>query len=148
MTTTDIRVTRHLIPSEFWVPIADGRKPFVNCSTADYAFAVGDMLVLAEYDPERGCGTGREVTRVVTYVLAGAVAAALGLRPDYAILGLAEDATTEAKPAPAGDAYELTIRLPGVTGPAEDPRVDAIVDHAMALVPGAAACGSRTGGAS
>lgn len=49
--------------------VADGTKRFEVRSTKDRAFAVGDVLVLREWDPHTEVYSGRSVWVVVTYVL-------------------------------------------------------------------------------
>ena len=49
--------------------VADGRKRFEVRSTKDSTFAVGDVLVLREWDPQTETYLGRSVRVVVTYML-------------------------------------------------------------------------------
>lgn len=49
--------------------VADGRKRFEVRSTRDRTFAVGDVLVLREWDPQTEAYSGRSVRVVVTFVL-------------------------------------------------------------------------------
>lgn len=50
----------------------------------DRGFAVGDVLILREYDPASGEYTGRVCEVLVTHILAGFV----GLAPGYVALSL------------------------------------------------------------
>lgn len=78
--------------------VASGRKPY-EIRVDDRGFAVGDVLVLEEWDPEnvfdeaswsvirpRGY-TGRSVTKVVTYMTPGGK---WGLPVELCVLGLAD----------------------------------------------------------
>jgi len=75
---------------EFWPAIKSGKKPF-EVRRDDWGFAVGDVLVLKEYDPAAlgGAGkyTGKEVNRRITYKLPGGK---FGIDPNYCVLGLSE----------------------------------------------------------
>ncbi len=53
----------------------------------DRGFAVGDELILQEYDPTPGGGgfSGREVRKTITYMTPGG---SFGLPPNLCILGL------------------------------------------------------------
>lgn len=68
----------------YFEAVADGRKTF-EVRKDDRGFAVGDMLVLREWDADAQQYTGRLAVRRVTYVLAGYAAIAQG----YVVLGLA-----------------------------------------------------------
>lgn len=59
----------------------------------DRDFAVGDVLVLQEWEPGRTWGnyTGREMQLVITYVMHGG---RFGIDPQFCVLGIAD--TTEA----------------------------------------------------
>lgn len=52
--------------------VADGRKRFEVRSTRDRTFAVGDVLVLREWDPQTEAYSGRSVRVVVTFMVEGA----------------------------------------------------------------------------
>jgi hypothetical protein len=71
----------------FFQAIVDGEKSF-ELRKDDRGFEVGDILVLKEFDPHKGCGeyTWRDTTRVVIYKLAGGQFS--GIEKDYCILGL------------------------------------------------------------
>lgn len=69
-------------PSYFDV-ILSGVKPFEIRSEADRQFAVGDVLLLREWDPASDMYTGRTCGRRITYILRGFP----GIEPGYAVLG-------------------------------------------------------------
>lgn len=52
--------------------VADGTKRFEVRSTRDRTFAVGDVLVLREWDPQTETYSGRSVMVLVTFVVEGA----------------------------------------------------------------------------
>ncbi len=56
---------------EFFGAIASGTKRFELRKTTDRAFAVGDVLHLREYDPNRDEYSGHAVFVDVTYVVNG-----------------------------------------------------------------------------
>lgn len=56
---------------EFFNAVENGDKPFEVRRCDDRSFAVGDVLILREYDPGAETYTGRECAREVTYVLVG-----------------------------------------------------------------------------
>lgn len=75
----------------FFAALLDGTKTF-EVRRNDRDFAVGDILVLAEWDPAIAgvmpVGyTKREVRRAVTYVLRGGE---FGIEAGFCVLGLAE----------------------------------------------------------
>lgn len=74
--------TLKILPAYF-DPVMSGAKPFEVRSTEYRTFLVGDVLRLQEWDG--GGHTGREVWRLVTYVLM----APPYVPPGFAILGLA-----------------------------------------------------------
>lgn len=86
MRTHDLKVW----PS-FFTALLDGTKTF-EVRRNDRDFAVGDVLVLEEWDPTpsmyvaRG-HTGKRTKRVVTYVLRGGE---FGIEAGFCVLGLAE----------------------------------------------------------
>jgi hypothetical protein len=53
---------------EMFRKILDGEKTF-DARIADFECRPGDVLVLMEWDPAKGCYTGRSVEKKVTYVL-------------------------------------------------------------------------------
>lgn len=86
MTTHELKVW-----PEYFNAARKGEKPFeVRLNDRDYA--VGDVLVLKEWNPWIGIGgepfgyTGREIRRRVTYVLPGGQ---FGISPRWCVLGLA-----------------------------------------------------------
>lgn len=54
---------------QYFDAVADGRKRFEVRSTKDRTFAVGDVLVLREWDHNTETYSGRSVRVVVTFVL-------------------------------------------------------------------------------
>jgi hypothetical protein len=85
----------------YFEPLEDGRKTFEIRRDDRGGYEVGDVLRLREWQPmagtgpleERGGYSGREITRTVTYVLAGPEARVFGVQAGYAILGLGEEPT-------------------------------------------------------
>ena len=74
---------------EYFYDVEKGVKPF-EVRVNDRNFQMGDTLILKEFDPERekrnGNGyTGRELTRIVTYILQGE---RIGIKPGYCVMGL------------------------------------------------------------
>lgn len=68
----------------FYKALADGSKTF-EVRKNDRDFQVGDVLELREWDHETEKYTGREMAKVVTYVLHGG---AFGIDADFCVLGL------------------------------------------------------------
>lgn len=62
--------TLNLWPAYFDA-VADGTKRFEVRSTRDRTFAVGDVLVLREWDPQTETYLGRSVRAVVTFMVEG-----------------------------------------------------------------------------
>jgi hypothetical protein len=99
-----VAVTHDLkVVPPYFEPLENGSKPYeVRRDDRPDGFAVGDVLVLREwqpvagyFDPDAPQGhpgryTGREVTRTVTHVLKGHEAEAFGLQPGYVVLGLSD----------------------------------------------------------
>jgi hypothetical protein len=56
---------------QYFAAIRDGSKTFEIRSEQDRTFAVGDVLVLQEYEPESLSYTCERETRVVTYIVRG-----------------------------------------------------------------------------
>lgn len=78
----------------FFAAIERGEKTF-EARRNDRDFGVGDILVLREYDPGIGYGgatTGREMRRVVTYVMRGGD---FGILPGFCVLGIRPVTGTE-----------------------------------------------------
>lgn len=69
---------------EYFAAVRDGIKPF-EVRKNDRNFAVGDVLVLWEFDPTLNIHTGQYFRRRVTYVLLGGQ---FGVESGYAVLGL------------------------------------------------------------
>lgn len=78
---------------EFFNPILDGTKNF-ELRKDDRHFMVGDTLRLREWEPNTGKYTGREVKKLVAYVLEGVGPGAIppfhGLSRGYSILALSD----------------------------------------------------------
>lgn len=77
---------------EFFDPIRRGLKTHDLRRADDRAFAVGDKILLEEYDPECGKYTGRSVTVRITYITSADLPCALSqgaLHPDFCILSIA-----------------------------------------------------------
>jgi hypothetical protein len=70
-------------PDQF-TAVADGSKTF-EIRRDDRGFAVGDLLRLAEWDPDTSRVTDRMVLRRVTHLLRG-----FGLEDGYVALGLTD----------------------------------------------------------
>lgn len=68
---------------EYFKAVKEGKKTF-ELRKADRPFAVGDTLVLQEWDPATQEYTGDSVDVQVTYILSGG---SFGLDSDYCILG-------------------------------------------------------------
>jgi hypothetical protein len=69
---------------EFFSAVARKTKPF-EVRKADRVYAVGDALVLREWDPATGLYTSQETARRVIYVLPGGQ---FGIESGYVVLGL------------------------------------------------------------
>ena len=74
---------------QFFTPLATGRKTF-EVRRDDRGFAVGDRLVLLEYDPSLGSEdskryTGRAITVEVTYLMKGGQ---FGIESGYVVMGI------------------------------------------------------------
>jgi len=73
---------------EFFDALADGSKPF-EVRRDDRGFLVGDRLRLREWVPSAGSFTGREVERVVSFVLSSDQSPERGaIGSDFVVLGL------------------------------------------------------------
>jgi hypothetical protein len=92
---TPIQTTRdrfHTLKTwpEYFDAVADGSKPF-DVRRADRDFAVGDVLLLQRWEPERGDytrdGSGHPATisQRVTYVLPGGQ---FGIAPGFVVMGV------------------------------------------------------------
>jgi hypothetical protein len=68
----------------YYRALADGSKTF-EVRRNDRDFAIGDVLELREWDPETAVFTGREMGKVVSYVLRGG---SFGIDPAFCVLGL------------------------------------------------------------
>lgn len=73
MTASRGRKIHHLKSwPQYFNAVADGSKPFeIRINDREGGFAVGDVLVLEEYDPEEEQYLGRTVTCSVTYLIDG-----------------------------------------------------------------------------
>jgi hypothetical protein len=105
------KVTMHEL--KCWPPYFEhvllGRKPFECRSTEDRIFAVGDTLLLREYDssleyrePETGGYTGRACERTITYVLGNGD---YGIQRGFVVMGLAAVLASEG----AGEHAECSL---------------------------------------
>jgi hypothetical protein len=75
----------------FYQAVADGSKTF-EVRKNDRDFQVGDVLELKEWDHATERYTGREMAKVVTYVLHGG---AFGIDSDFCVLSLRNRAGPE-----------------------------------------------------
>lgn len=92
MTETAQDVITHTLKiwPEFFEPVVNGWKTF-DLRNNDRGFRVGDKLLLREWQPGSASYTGREVTKMVGYILRPDMhAPTAGLRSGYVILGLAD----------------------------------------------------------
>lgn len=83
-------MTRHILktwPDSFQA-VSDGAKTF-ELRRDDRGFAVGDVLVLQEYEPGPDRLTGRTVERRVSHVLRDCPW--FGLLPGYAVLSFEQE---------------------------------------------------------
>lgn len=78
---------------KFFDAVQRGDKPF-EVRKNDRSFAVGDTLVLKEWEPDsfdmqdmikKGHYTGRVTEKLIVYVMKGGQ---FGIGPDYAVLGI------------------------------------------------------------
>jgi hypothetical protein len=80
---------------EFFVPVFEGKKNF-ELRKNDRHYRAGDTLRLREWEPNTAKYSGREVIKVVTYVLEGigpgGITPLHGLSREFAILSLADAA--------------------------------------------------------
>lgn len=83
-------MTTHVLKTwpEYYQAIIDGTKPF-EVRQNDRGFAVGDVLLLQEYDPKTDKCTGRATSRTVTYLLEDE---GFTSQPDCCVMGLAASA--------------------------------------------------------
>jgi len=70
--------------TKFFPDVQSGRKDF-EVRYDDRGFAVGDVLILKEYDPVNETHTGNEVQRRITYKLEGGQ---FGIEKGFCVLGL------------------------------------------------------------
>ena len=75
---------------KFFGSLMDGSKGF-ELRKNDRDFHVGDHLVLSEWDPSLMLYSGKEVRKVILYVLRAEESLFPGLAPGYAILGLGDE---------------------------------------------------------
>lgn len=77
--------THHLeIWPEYFLPVTTGDKTF-ELRRDDRGFAVGDVLVLEEFDPATKSHTGRRCCARVTYIKHGGT---IGLADDHVIMAI------------------------------------------------------------
>lgn len=77
---------------EFFDPIRRGQKTHDLRRADDRTFAVGDKILLEEYDPGSRAYTGRSVIVRITYITSSDVPCALSqdaLHPNFCILSIA-----------------------------------------------------------
>lgn len=77
----------------FYDPAQKGLKPF-EVRKNDRNFKIGDYLALNEYDPEKGCYTGRAILEKVLYILDDE----RFVTPGYVILGTRIVSISESAP--------------------------------------------------
>ena len=70
---------------QFFEVVNKGKKNF-ELRKNDRPFEVGDTLILQEYRASKSKYTGKEIKRVITYVLKSVE----GMKPDYCILGISQ----------------------------------------------------------
>ena len=77
---------------EFFKPVFEGKKNF-ELRKDDRHFMAGDVLKLREWEPNTATYSGREVERVITFVLEGVGTGGItplhGLSRGYVILSIA-----------------------------------------------------------
>jgi len=81
-------MTRHSVKTwpKYFRAVSSGAKNF-EVRRDDRRFQVGDILVLAEFNPATGRFTGRELERTVSYKMRGGL---FGIIKGYCVLGLCE----------------------------------------------------------
>lgn len=72
---------------EYYAPVRDGLKNFDFRSVRDRQFAVGDVVVLEEWDPKTQEYTGRSCARRIAYIFDTTPLGA----PGFVILGFGEE---------------------------------------------------------
>jgi hypothetical protein len=81
---------------DYFEPVFHGQKCF-ELRNNDRRFSVGDRLLIREWDDRTGKYTGREVRKIVSYMLEGVGPGAItplhGLSRGYVILSLASEPT-------------------------------------------------------
>lgn len=70
--------------TELWQDLVAGRKTF-EVRKDDRGFAVGDTLILKEWQPMLERYTGKELVVTVTYLLPGG---AFGIEPGYVVMSI------------------------------------------------------------
>jgi hypothetical protein len=76
--------------TKYFDAVKHGVKPF-EVRMADRPFAVGDTLVLEEWDPEERSYTGHSVEARVTYLLPGG---SFGVAEGYCVMGVTQPLET------------------------------------------------------
>lgn len=69
---------------EYYAEVEAGRKKF-EVRKSDRPFAVGDRLILQEFDPKSKRYTGKECSFTITYILHGP---GMGIYKDYCVMSL------------------------------------------------------------
>lgn len=76
---------------EYFAALRSGAKSFeLRKDDRNPRFAVGDTLVLEEFNPENGQYTGNVEVRDISYILRDAPE--FGLKPGFCVIGFAEGA--------------------------------------------------------
>lgn len=78
-----------------WFEAVQSNKKHFELRKNDRNFKVGDILILKEFQYDKGTYTGRRVKRKVNYILCGDDSYTLGLAKGYCILGLENIAESE-----------------------------------------------------
>lgn len=110
---------------EFFEAITSGAKTF-ELRRDDRNYAVGDLLVLREWNQESGDYTGRTFGVGVTYVLRGPEAVRFGLAPGFCVLGITARRGTFREASQRGTVEQISTTaaiVAGIAHPrASDPR--------------------------
>lgn len=74
---------------QFFSEIVNGNKTF-ELRKDDRPFEVGDKMVLQEYDPKEKKYSGKEETKIITYILRGDMAKKFGLRDGFCLISFTD----------------------------------------------------------
>jgi hypothetical protein len=91
---------------KFFESLVNGSRGF-ELRKNDRDFRVGDFLVLSEWDPSTRSYTGKQVRRVILYVLRAEESLFPGLEPGHAILSLGDE--TVPRVVPIGGSRDETL---------------------------------------